>query len=153
MLKKNSIFTHIGSNKFLIKKFRKIENFPGISVKPLGGLWASDDYSWRHFVNTEFPEKKSKKSFRFVLTRTARVITISNLKDWEWFTKKYGRLVYKRDIDLKYYYFDWPLIASIFDALIVNVSNFNLLELPFELSYYDVDSIVVFNPNVVRQLG
>lgn len=139
------IYIHCGSNEFkpeLIEKNFKRWDKPS-------GLWASpedSDWGWKDWCEAEmFRLEELTTSFRFRLKDTAKVLQVYSLSDIAPFViENPESLFFGKKLDL-------DLIYSQFDAMEVHMSS-NWCELHnFNLFYtWDVDSIVVWNPDIVE---
>ncbi len=113
--------------------------------KPHACLWASPlqcGYPWKQFCeeNDCFVESLSRHCDFYLrrCTKTLQIQTVEDLKDT--FTKfgYYGKYSKK--------HFDWTKIRQQYDAIYVNISNFNLdTQMSYNLTTWDVDSVAVFN--------
>ena len=143
------VYIHRGSDVFkpelIVKKFDRFD-------KP-SGLWASpedSDWGWREWCEAEDfrSEEQLSKSFKFKLKESARVLHIRRLRDVEPFTTLDPSFIFFDGHEL-----DLNRIYSEFDAMEVHMSD-NWCELHDSLLFYswDVDSIVVWNPDVIEVL-
>ena len=141
------VYIHCGSDVFkpelIVKKFDRFD-------KP-SGLWASPedtDWGWREWCEAEDfrSEEQLAMNFRFKLKDGAMVLHVRHLRDVEPFTT------------LNPHFFGCKLdlnrIYSEFDAMEVHLSE-NWCELHDTNLFYswDVDSIVVWNPDVIEVIN
>lgn len=144
------VYIHCGSDVFkpelIVKKFDRWD-------KP-SGLWASpedSDWGWREWCEAEDFRGKEElsKSFRFKLKSGARVLQIRHLRDVEPFAILNPDFIFlnSRELDLNRIY-------SEFDAMEVHMSE-NWCELHDSHLFYswDVDSIAVWNPDVIEVIN
>lgn len=142
------IYIHCGSNEFkpeLVKKSYARWDKPS-------GLWASPEdaeFSWKDWCECEeFHVDRLKSSFRFTLKKIAKVLQVYSLADIKPFLSDNPEsLFWQKKLNLNEIY-------SKFDAMEVHMSA-NWCELhDFHLFYtWDVDSIVIWNPDVVEVIN
>lgn len=136
-------YIHYGSSKFDINKFNHInykDVFPIRTIKPYGGLWASPvDSSWNWYdwcICNDFNLKALNEYFKFELKNDAKVLYVNSIDD----IKKYYINTYGHNyIDFEYILFDH------YDAMEVTMNS----ETYHALYGWDVDSLVVFNPDCI----
>lgn len=147
----DNIFIHKGHPTFDPNKFLKIKNIP-LFVKPMGGLWGSpidSSLDWTSFVNGENFNKQKyiKNSFKFKLNTDSVLIiddahkldNLPHLDTWETICDKPMHSFYDE--------LDFEQLAKSYDAMVVLISSdYKLYE---RLYGWDVDSVLVFNPDVV----
>lgn len=121
--------------------------------KPPIGLWASPvncHRTWKDWCEAEdFHTDSLNKSFTFSLTDNAKVLMVRSIDDVNAYIK-YGDLF--STMDMKYV--DFEKIMRRFDAMELCHDD-NYMELhsyPGMFNSWDVDSIVVWNPRVVREI-
>lgn len=136
---------HYGSAKFDKSKFKGIENIQFFN-KPSGGLWGCEvgtKFGWKEFCELENIDWVNlSDSFEFELTPEARVLRLHNLDDYLEFRSKYAI----NDIGIKLALgYDFERIAKEYDVI-----DFKVGELYIALYGWDVDSIVVLNPDVIK---
>lgn len=138
----NRVYIHYGADHF----DKKLFNIPkggyyGIN-KPTGGLWGSpvdSNWTWKDWCEGErYHLERLKKSFRFTLANGSKVFHIRTANDIEKLPiAKYPESDF---ISIGWYY-DWNKIIS------------NDYALFHDLFYcWDVDSIIVLNPDVIREV-
>lgn len=141
------IYRHYGTNSFKKEKFHPISNYT-LCNKPLGGFWASpkdDNYSWFEWCKEEMPYRLSCQYIDFKLSENAKILHIYNKKD----IKKLPILKNKE------LYFNNPIIKTYFDFVKLKENGYDGLEIHnfYELNeyfhYWDCNSIVIFNPEIV----
>ena len=140
-----SRYIHYGSAKFDKSKFKSIENIQFFN-KPNGGLWGCEvgtKFGWKEFCELENIDWVNlSDSFEFELTPEARVLRLHNLDDYVEFRSKYAI----NDIGIKLALgYDFERIAKEYDVI-----DFKVGELYMALYGWDVDSIVVLNPDVIK---
>lgn len=140
------IYIHYGHKKFNKKKFEPIRN--ACWVKPHGGFWASAVdavYGWKDWNEDEHYKKcEEKNSFKFTLSDQARVLTINSSDDLDDLPKEYKG-------SFTYVFLDFEKIAEDYDAIEVNISSDRRLY--WKLYGWDVDSLLVLNPNIIKELS
>ena len=147
-------FEHYGHKHFDKKMFeRPVSNgeFTRYLNKPEKGFWGSplnSKNSWKDFcISEEFKLSSLNEHFTFRLKRFARVLKVMNKKDLFSLYRKYGIEGEDGRPTL-----DWEGIIDSYDAMILMIpSDFDLL-INLQLTCWDVDSVVVFNPYVVVEL-
>lgn len=140
-----SRYIHYGSAKFDKSKFKVIENIQFFN-KPNGGLWGCEvgtKFGWKEFCELENIDWVNlSDSFEFELTPEARVLRLHNLDDYVEFRSKYAI----NDIGIKLALgYDFERIAKEYDVI-----DFKVGELYMALYGWDVDSIIVLNPDVIK---
>lgn len=138
-------YIHYGSAKFDKSKFKSIENIQFFN-KPSGGLWACEvgtKFGWKEFCELENIDWVDlSDSFEFELKPEARVLRLHNSDDYIEFRSKYAI----NDIGIKLALgYDFERIAKEYDVI-----DFKVGELYMALCGWDVDSIVVLNPDVIK---
>lgn len=140
-------FIHFGDSHFSREKFNPIENH-GHWFKPKGGLWGSPvftEFSWKQWcIDNNFKLDKLSEYFYFILTSDARVLTVKSSSDLERLPKIPETENFRGSTFL-----DFEKLKQDYDALIVLFGG----DLDFEsLLSWDCDSILVLNPDVVREV-
>lgn len=140
-----SRYIHYGSAKFDKSKFKVIENIQFFN-KPNGGLWGCEvgtKFGWKEFCELENIDWVDlSDSFEFELKPEAKVLRLHNLDDYVEFRSKYAI----NDIGIKLALgYDFERIAKEYDVI-----DFKVGELYMALYGWDVDSIVVLNPDVIK---
>lgn len=149
----SKIYIHYGHDSFNFEEFTPVETRKYVN-KPFGGLWASPEdssNSWKHFVISEFPEwglGKLDIYFKFTLSKDAKVLKIKSLKDLTNLPKIKSPKFFK-ELDLEDT-LDFNYLKENWDALELTLTP----ELnTFNLFYgWDVDSLLVFNPNIIEEV-
>lgn len=135
-------YIHYGNTKFDSNLFTNIKN-NAMRTKPEGGFWASRidaDYGWKDWCNdTEFKVCEEDNKFVFTLSPDAKVLYINSVDD----------LINLPKLENKYT--DWTIldfekIAKEYDAIEVNIDS----SLYYALYTWDCDSILIMNPNIIR---
>jgi len=156
-MEKERIYIHYGSNHFNRKMLkRNVERGGSESFlnKPKNSLWGSpieSKNSWKNFCEREeFRLDTLKFYFKFKLNSSAKVLIIN-----EHNTHMLNKYLVRRGsfcmIEI-----DWSRIAKDYDAFVVtfpeNWKKYMDFEDKYNLHAWDVDSICVFNPNVVEEV-
>lgn len=136
-------YIHYGSDKFDINKFNRInykDVFPIRTIKPYGGLWASPvDSSWNWCdwcIQNDFNLDKLNEYFKFKLKNDAKVLYVNSIDD----IKKY----YINTNGFDYIDFE-HILLDCYDAMEVTMNS----EIYFTLYGWDVDTLLIFNPNCI----
>lgn len=147
-------FIHYGSEHFNKEMFKApLINGERVEAlnKPLNGFWGSpvdSQNSWKNFcISEDYCVSSLDKHFKFRLKRLARVLKVMNKKDLDSLYHKYG-------IEGEYgrRALDWKRIVKTYDAMVLMIpDDFDLL-INLQLTTWDVDSVVVFNPDVVVEI-
>lgn len=137
-----------GVSEFDVNKFNPIKNS---GIKPSGGFWASPSntnaMTWKDWLEWEMPEwlDRYSDSVEFTLKPDTRLLEINTL---EKLNNVLGTNVSSKD---SLYHIDFEKLATEYDAIQFNVrSNFD--ELYWPLYGWDIDSLVIFNPDVVQTM-
>ena len=145
------LFIHYGHKHFNKEMFESpIYKGERVSClnKPSNGLWGSpvnSKKSWRNFCLAEdFNVSSLKKHFLFKIKESARVLKVLNNKDLFSLYRKYG--IRGKDGRRA---LDWKRIIRSYDAMVLMIPDDFDLVFDMRLSSWDVDSVVVFNPDVV----
>ena len=157
----SKIYIHYGSDKFDIDKFHGFENtiYSDLAINkpaPKVGLWGSPTdcwLSWRDWCEDEdFHTENLEKSFTFTLSPEAKILTVQKCSDVEAFYKSWSEI--DESFDSLHDLCKAIDFQAIFDA------GYDGVELVHSQKYYmelhmgpfyswDVDSIVVWNPDVI----
>lgn len=138
-------YVHTGSDHFDITSFLPIQNIDGW-VKPKGGLWASPvnaPYSWSKWKKDNNFNYQSDDSFKFTLTREARVLKIYKASQLD------ALPIQNTNLPHNWKVLDFEKLAESYDAMLVMISNDN--KLYWDLYGWDCDTLLVFNPDVVKE--
>lgn len=142
-------YIHYGNEEFKREKFEPIKN-RSMMAKPLGGFWASpvdSERSWKEFCERDGVACDMTKSFTFSLSENARVLSINSVDDLAKLpvdTKGPNSLCLALGLDPIP---DFEELAKNFDAIEVSISSDGRL---YDKLYgWDVDSICIFNPEVI----
>lgn len=150
----HKIYVHDGHSKFDINLFQPIrvkEHFN----KPIGGLWASptsSTYTWEQWCldnnfNYTIGEDKyfQGEQFKFKLKDGARLLSITSSKQLDDLPQ------IKDDITSSVFkILDFKKLEEDYDAIEVLISEDQ--QLYWDLYGWDVDSIIVMNPDVIELL-
>ena len=147
------IFEHYGSKHFDKKMFEEpiYDADDKYLNKPSKGFWGSpidSKNSWKNFCLSEaFNLSRLNDHFEFKLKRFARVLKVLNKKDLDSLYRKYGVIG-----EYGHRALNWEKIIKKYDAMILIIpDDFDLLY-RLNLTSWDVDSIVVFNPDIVEEI-
>lgn len=137
-------YIHYGHCSFDPKRFLPIKNRRSIP-KPLGGFWASPTTTtgsmWNDWCEREeYDRCNLNMSFEFDLSYTAKVLRIVRVEQLDLLPKsapnEYGVV-----------YLDFEALARKYDAIEVLISqDYRLYSTLFG---WDVDTLLVFNPNII----
>lgn len=172
-----NIYIHYGSDHFDIGLFKQIVLDPDGFDKPIaGGLWGSpidSKKAWKDFVMENFPDRinQLQAHFLFTLKENARLLYIDSvelLKTLPEYDCEITRIFKERDLFIernrsKYppgfsrpIYLDFSELQKTYDAIEVSFSSDNSIGvfsgLNSALMSWDVDSILVFNPDIIIPL-
>lgn len=141
-------YIHYGHKKFQINRFVPIRN-EELRNKPFGGLWASRTdakYGWKEWnEDKQFRECEEENSFKFTLSTNANVLEIHSHKD----LSKVPQV--KKSIFNGSFLPDFEkLLSDGVDAIELFISDDR--ELYWSLYGWDCDSILIMNPDVVREI-
>ena len=151
-------YIHYGSDHFYRECFDKIRNNP-MFTKPFGGFWASPlyvEYGWKDWCEDEkFRECDEDNSFRFRLSKDARVLDIRDVKDLEGLPK-IKETIYRGVMN--WVFLDFEKLALKYDAIELHLSEERRVGLSpdslyFKLYGWDCDSILIMNPDVVVEVS
>ena len=148
-------YIHYGSDKFDINKFLPIVNQDYDWTKPKqGGIWASPidaEFGWQQWcISEDFHVNKLNNYFVFDLLPTARICHIRSIYD----LKKLPKL--SPIVQSMYYNIDFELAKKRYDAIQLHLSEETrcgdyLESLYFKLYGWDCDSILIMNPDIIKQ--
>lgn len=143
-----SRYIHYGSAKFDLEKFKSIKNREYFN-KPIGGLWAcsvDSEYDWKDFVTENNMGLNVSESFCFEIKPDARILRLHSKADFYRMADKYsincGILLSMLAC------FDFERIANDYDAI-----DYKVKELYDELYVWDFDSLLVLNPDVIKEIS
>ena len=136
-------YIHYGSNSFDPIKFHPIKNVP-FYTKPEGGLWASrtnTDFGWKDWCKKrQYHTEKLEESFQFTVAPEANIIEIHSCEDL--------KLIPQASLLTTMYIPDFESLAlNGVDAIEVFISED--IELYDKLLGWDVNSILIMNPNIL----
>lgn len=143
-------YIHYGHDWFIPEYFVQPSNDAGFT-KPRGGLWASpvdSDFGWADWCEFEdYNTKSLKKSFTFELTDDANVLLIEDRADY---------MICPHVTVDETCWLRWPpidfeeLLRQGVDAVEVRFGKDFVL--PQIMRWWDCDSIVVLNPDVIVEV-
>lgn len=153
------IWITYGSNKFDPSKFKPIDySRAWLNNKPSGGLWACplESDEWNSWCRGEgFMTDKLKSHFMFKLSPDANIYAINDKED----LIKISTAKYPSDFFGDQKYIDYQkLLANGYDGIYVTKDAINSTSMTrvrgnggyvAPLDAWDVESICVFNPNVI----
>ena len=148
----NRIYIHYGHKHFDKNVFDPITKSNIVTNKPVGGLWGSpvdSDWTWKDWCEGErFHLEKLNSSFKFTLANGSKVFHIRTNDD---VLKLPIERYPEDDLWITGWTYDWIKISKKYDAVELHISdNYSVFH---ECFYsWDVDSIVVLNPDVVREV-
>lgn len=142
------IWIHYGANAFNPEKMT--ENSKRLFANKPNGLWASptnrNAWTWEKFCKSEeFHLERLDKSFKFRVSRKAKILWVHKPEDVEKYTyvEDMGRYKTKR-VDIK-------TIMNNFDGMAL-IHGKNYMELHYDVfGTWDVDSICIWNPDVIEE--
>ena len=143
-----TIYIHYGHDSFDKSKFNPIKNQKDLVVKPKGGLWAcrkDSSRTWKDWcIIQDFEKDRLKKSFEFTISKDAKILTIDSQK----------KLNSLRDRDYMsptgYKALDFEQLSKEYDAIEVLISKDG--DLYFDLYGWDIDSILIMNPDIIEEV-
>ena len=158
-----TIYIHYGDDCFRKERFHSVENRSGYPCnKPSvgSGLWASPvnaDFGWKDFcIREDFRIGSLDKSFKFRLAKNARIYHIYTTKDLFLLPEvDYGKY---RETDFGYmsrYCIDYEKVSHMYDAIelhLFNSDGYRNDSLDFYLYGWDCDSIIIFNPDIIKEV-
>ena len=137
------MYIHFGSAVFDRKRFTTVQNRKS-RPKPLGGFWASPvtskGSSWADFCRHEDYPCDLRKSFRFELPLTARVLHIDNMRTLR-------KLPKSAPDEYDIVYLDYERLAKEYDAVEFHVNKNEALR--YALYGIEADSVLILNPDVM----
>jgi hypothetical protein len=159
------IYRCYGRSKFDKSKFVNIVNRYA-SNKPYGGLWASPtkdkDIDWYEWCTSEhFNTHKLKEYFDFTLKDNANILIVKDLKDVDKLPRK---IVTDIDeiitFDTMNTNIDFEKLTEEYDGIMVYMyrsRDIDIERMMYDGMYYrlygwDVDTLLVFNPDVVEEV-
>jgi hypothetical protein len=137
---------HYGSSSFDPEKFKPIRN-NHIWAKPIGGLWTSpvdSEWGWKDWCKVEeFREIEEANSFTISLKPSARLYVIDSVQSFLSISEpgNYNRIV------------DWERLACRYDGVWLTCKGLNATKdsmLCLTMWGWDVESILIFNPNCIQ---
>ena len=149
----NKEYVHYGNTHYDDTLFKPISNYNSILNKPKGGFWGSPvdtDWGWKDWCESEqFHIDRLNDSFRFTLVNGSKVFHIRTPQDILKlpFNKKPGSgLLYWMD-----WYYNWEKIAEKYDAVELHMTE-NYMFFHDAFYSWDVDSIIILKPGIVREV-
>lgn len=151
----NDTYIHYGSPSYEVNKFDTPRNRLG--TKPIGGLWGTPingNLRWDEWCkDNNFREDRLNTSFKFQLAENAKVLMIADEKDLEGCPilneLEERPLPFNRTPHLIVVIDYEKLIEMGIDAVQVCLDK---SEVYFLMYGWDCDSIVVLNPNVIKEV-
>lgn len=158
---KERVYIHYNSDKYDKERLRRAVNDPekhyledSLQYKP-HGLWASPekcDLSWKEWCeDDDFYIERLEKSFKFKLSPKARILRINRLKDaYKHIVVEVRHFIFDPDLSYTYQKLDIAQIYHYYDGMEVIMSN-DYINLHHNRIFYwwDVDSLCVWNPDVI----
>lgn len=154
------IYIHYGSEHFQPEQFNPIKNrvYPWVKPEHESGMWASpvkSNWGWKKWcIGENFHVDRLEKSFRFTLAKDARVCHLRSVDDL--LKLPIIHSIYNdRNIDL-FCCIDFEKAMQDYDAIELHLTQeppmeFGELGLYYLLYGWDCDSILVLNPDVVKE--
>lgn len=145
-------YVHLGSSSFDNTLFQPIKNISGFT-KPTGGFWGSpvnSDYGWGEWVKSNnFDEligsnKYEKEKFYFKLKPNTRLLYINKASMLRDLPKQEDEFTLACS---SFIVLDFKELEKTYDAIEVNISSDR--QLYWDLYGWDVDSILILNPDCV----
>lgn len=141
-------YIHYGHNSFSRANFVKVEN-RSTWIKPRGGLWGSrpdSEFNWKQWCidNNVFLEKLGDY-FYFTLTSNAKILEVNDVNDLVVLPQIPGSEKLEASVFL-----DYEKISQEYDAIEVFLNGD--LDFQSELCGWDCNSILVLNPDVIREI-
>ncbi|MBQ7504687.1 MAG: hypothetical protein IJT79_05150 [Ruminococcus sp.] len=141
-------YIHYGHSSFSKEQFQKIENHRQW-IKPKGGLWGSqifNEYGWKQWcLDNNFRPERLKEYFCFILTKEARLLKIKQPEDLDSLPRIKGTESFEHSVFL-----DYEKLCEDYDAIEVFFNGD--LDFQADLCGWDCNSILVLNPEVVREV-
>lgn len=139
-------YIHYGHDHFNINYFSPVKNF--LPTKPCDGLWACDvesNYNWKDWCEDNDFELDSNLFFKFKLKENAKILKINDIND----LNKIPVISYSpiNKIFPKEKIYDFESLNGIYDAIEIFISKDPLLY--YRFYGWDIDSLLVLNPNVI----
>ena len=147
------VFRHYGSLYFSKAKFKKVKND---GIKPIGGFWASpvgNQYcTWEDFCRVEMPDWLKCPSCFIRLKDHSKILYIDSIKQFEYLKKNYSyknkrNRLFSDKFFLSHVIDYEKMVRDGFDAVYFGISAYP--ELYYILYGFDVDSLIVLNPDCV----
>lgn len=150
------VYRSIVDEDFVFNKdsFKAVKN--GSMNKPSFGFWAcqynGELTAWEDWCQYEAPEfLENKTFFDFTLSNNARILNITTSEEYKELTKTYGF-----DLEVapgvNYKVLDYERMSEDFDALFISqdvIDEFYRAS-TFTTQFFNVESLIVFNPYVVK---
>lgn len=167
---KKQVYRHYGSSEFnfelLYTSFNECDStFKNINFKPVNCLWSSpfdSKLNWKDWcIQEEFRLDSLEEYFDFTLKDSANIYKINSIEDLRNLLVRFPgekidcsfAFIYKpfdsTEAELKHYP-DFRLISYQYDGIEVNISSDPSLY--YWMYGYDVDSLVIWNPDVIEPL-
>lgn len=144
----NDIFVHYGSSKLDRSKFKEITNetYCG-GLKPLGGLWGSNDngYRWKEWCkDNNYNTERLKDSFRFRVKDGYRVLNVRNTELSSYCISELSCF------EIIVQTIDWNRVKRDWDAVYIEAGS--NIELYHRYYGWDCDSILVLNFDAIEEV-
>ena len=140
-------YKHYGNTCFIPALVRPIKNIPDYT-KPHGGIWASPvdaEFGWKDWCKEEhFRECREDNSFCFTLAENAKVAVIDSIVALDGLPRQECDIKMWTVLDFE------KMVQMGYDAIeFVLSSDYRLY---MALYGWDCDSILVMNPEVIREV-
>ena len=160
------VYRHYGHSHFDINQFNYVVNRP-YSNKPFGGLWSSPtedvDIGWKEWcVGNEFNLDKLNTYFDFRIKDNSKILEIKDIKDLDKLPKvkldeEVKEIITSTNMNAD---IDFEELSKEYDGIQVwmyRSKDINSTERLFDGIYYrmygwDVDTLLVFNPNIIEEI-
>lgn len=167
----DNLYVHYGSDKFILGKSKELRNRTGV-CKPFGGLWSSPVYgtnnTWRRFCKDEhFNVESLNKSFRFRLKDDSKILKINSITDVSNMYKRFPRVLSSGEKIMAQFLdcgpferfgisegslVDYERMSRVYDGIEIRDINKDDDDLSYWMRHngWDVDTLLVFNPNIIQ---
>lgn len=140
-------YIHYGHDSFSRESFTPIENLARW-IKPKGGLWGSrpdSEFNWKQWcIDNNYRLERLSEYFYFTLTPDAKILELRAIDDLAALPKIPGTESMQASVFL-----DYEKIREEYDAIEVFLDG----DLDFQstLCGWDCNSIIVLNPDIIRE--
>ena len=132
------VYTHVGK-RFSKEKFERIENRTFPANKPFGGFWLSINGSWEDWCKLEMPHWLKEEVEEYAIEGNFFYITkTEDVDKLPVFEKDYEKGI------------DFEKLSEKYDGVIFLLSR--CPELYYKLYGWDIDSVLIFNPDSLKEV-